>query len=156
MFSKIQGVPKEGHDKIKAERGLGPFQIIFEDRWTTNIDNSDGMSRHLTRMENMAAIWCSMLGASWSCVMEWRPSRVVRWNETVSIEPKWYWNIYLQVIVWVVKLVTEFEPKLVLVRLCLFHGRDANMFMNLKYLPFPIQSYQHSKLSQGYLVKIGL
>ena len=58
--------------------------------------------------------------------------------------------------VWVVKLITEFEPKLVLLRLCLFHGGEANLFMILKYLPFPIQSYQHSKLSQGYLVKIGL
>ena len=25
---------------------------------------------YLTRMENMAEIWCSMLGASWSCAID--------------------------------------------------------------------------------------
>ena len=39
--------------------------------------NWDDDDEDLTRMENIADIWCSMLGASWSWAIEGRPSRDV-------------------------------------------------------------------------------
>ena len=39
--------------------------------------DDDDDEEDLTRMENIADIWCSMLGANCSCAMDWRPSREV-------------------------------------------------------------------------------